>query len=106
MDIGILATIGRTPLVKLERYIPSAPFGLFAKLESFNPGGSSKDRPALASIESGRRSGEIGPDTVIVESSSGNMGIGLAQACRYFGLQLICVVDPKASALNIRILEA
>lgn len=106
MDIGIVATIGRTPLVKLERYFPSAPFELFAKLESFNPGGSSKDRPALAIIESGRRSGAIGPDTVIVESSSGNMGIGLAQACRYFGLPLICVVDPKASTLNVRILEA
>src|SRR5437764_1413233 len=62
VNIGILSTIGKTPLVKLERYLPSSPFELFAKLESFNPGGSSKDRPARAILESGRRSGAIGLD--------------------------------------------
>jgi cysteine synthase A len=103
---GILATVGGTPVVKLERYFDRLPFDLFAKLESFNPTGSSKDRPALAILETARRSGDVGPGTVVIESSSGNMGIGLAQACRYFGLRFICVVDPKASALNLRILEA
>jgi 2,3-diaminopropionate biosynthesis protein SbnA len=106
VDIGILSTIGKTPLVRLDRYFERLQFTVFAKLESFNPGGSAKDRPALAMLESGRRSGAIGPDTIIVESSSGNMGIGLAQACRYHDLQLICVVDPKASPLNLRIMEA
>jgi len=103
---GILATIGDTPLVRLDRLLPSAGFGLYAKLESFNPGGSIKDRPALVIFEEAFRSGEIGPGTVVVESSSGNMGIGLAQACRYHGLRFICVVDPKASAQNLRVLRA
>jgi 2,3-diaminopropionate biosynthesis protein SbnA len=103
---GVLSAIGRTPLVRLDRLFPGAGFRLYAKLEALNPGGSSKDRPALAIVEAGLRSGAIGPETVIVESSSGNMGIGLAQACRYYGLRFICVVDPKASALNLKILEA
>jgi 2,3-diaminopropionate biosynthesis protein SbnA len=106
VNAGILSTIGKTPLVRLDRYFAPAPFSCFAKLESFNPGGSSKDRPALRILESGRRSGAIGPETVVVESSSGNMGIGLAQGCRYHGLRFICVVDPKASSLNVRIMEA
>ncbi len=102
----ILATVGCTPLVRLNRYLQDPTFSLLAKLESFNPGGSSKDRPALAILEHGRRSGAILPDTVVIESSSGNMGIGLAQACRYFGLRFICVVDPKASSLNLSIMRA
>lgn len=106
INIGILSTIGATPLVRLDRYLENPRFLLFAKLEAFNPGGSSKDRPALAILERAWRSGAVRPGTVVVESSSGNMGIGLAQACRYFGLRFICVVDPKASALNLRIMEA
>jgi N-(2-amino-2-carboxyethyl)-L-glutamate synthase len=92
--------------VKLDRYLGEAAFTLFAKLESFNPGGSAKDRPAVAILESGRLLSVIGPDTVVIESSSGNMGIGLAQACRYYDLRFICVVDPKASQQNLRILRA
>ncbi|HSG40249.1 MAG TPA: 2,3-diaminopropionate biosynthesis protein SbnA [Thermoanaerobaculia bacterium] len=103
---GILSTIGNTPLIRLSRLLPSAGFRLYAKLEALNPGGSIKDRPALAILEEGLRSGNIGPGTVIVESSSGNMGIGLAQACRYHGLRFICVVDPRTSEQNIRILRA
>jgi 2,3-diaminopropionate biosynthesis protein SbnA len=103
---GILSTIGDTPLVLLTRLLPSAGFQLYAKLESFNPGGSIKDRPALAILDRALRSGEIGPGTVVVESSSGNMGIGLAQACRYHGLRFICVVDLKTSAQNLRVLRA
>jgi cysteine synthase A len=81
-------------------------FRLFAKLEGFNPGGSIKDRPALQIIEKGRQAGLIGPETVIIESSSGNFGIGLAQVCRYLGLRFICVIDPKTTAQNRRLLEA
>ena len=103
---GILSTIGDTPLVLLRRLLPSAGFRLYAKLEAFNPGGSIKDRPALVILEEALRAGEIGPGTVVIESSSGNMGIGLAQACRYFGLRFICVVDPKTSAQNLRVLRA
>jgi cysteine synthase A len=75
-------------------------------LESFNPGGSSKDRPALEILESAIRSGSVGPDTLVIESSSGNMGIGLAQICLYHGLRFLCVVDPKASPANLKVLAA
>lgn len=105
MKEGILSAIGNTPLIRLSRFLPSARFQLFAKLESLNPGGSIKDRPAVEILEEGIRSGAIGPDTVIVESSSGNMGIGLAQTCRYHGLRFICVVDPKTAPQNIAILR-
>jgi 2,3-diaminopropionate biosynthesis protein SbnA len=104
--MGILSLIGNTPLLELERFYAGASFRVFAKLEGFNPGGSIKDRPAVAILEDGLRSGVIGPDTVIVESSSGNMGIGLAQACRYHGLRFICVVDCKTAATNIQVLRA
>ncbi|HTQ80227.1 MAG TPA: 2,3-diaminopropionate biosynthesis protein SbnA [Thermoanaerobaculia bacterium] len=103
---GILAAIGGTPLVRLRRLVPEARFDLFAKLEALNPGGSLKDRPALAILEDALRSGAVGPGTVVIESSSGNMGIGLAQACRYFGLRFLCVVDPKTAETNLRVLRA
>ncbi|HYU31238.1 MAG TPA: 2,3-diaminopropionate biosynthesis protein SbnA [Thermoanaerobaculia bacterium] len=103
---GILATIGRTPLIRLRRFLPTARFELFAKLEALNPGGSIKDRPALAILEDALDSGAIGPQTLVIESSSGNMGIGLAQACRYHGLRFLCVVDPKTERANLRILRA
>src|SRR5215217_1372417 len=103
---GILSAIGETPLIRLRRLIPEAGFHLFSKLEALNPGGSIKDRPALAILEDALRSGRIDPDTLVIESSSGNMGIGLAQACRYYGLRFICVVDPKATMQNVRLLKA
>jgi N-(2-amino-2-carboxyethyl)-L-glutamate synthase len=102
---GILATVGNTPLVPLRRYFGGAKPAVYAKLESLNPGGSIKDRPALEILEAAMAAGRVGPGTVIVESSSGNMGIGLAQACRYHGLRLICVVDSKTTRQNVRILE-
>jgi len=103
---GILSTIGGTPLVRLRRFLPAARFELFAKLEALNPGGSIKDRPAQAILEDALRSGAIGPETLVIESSSGNMGIGLAQACRYHGLRFLCVVDPKTAPANLRMLRA
>ena len=106
MKKDILETIGNTPLVRLTRAIPDARFNLFAKLEAFNPGGSIKDRAALSLIKHALDSGHIQPDTIVVESSSGNMGIGLAQACAYLGLHFICVVDPKTTKQNIEILQA
>jgi len=103
---GILSAIGNTPLIRLQRLLPEARFQLFAKLEALNPGGSLKDRPALVILEDALRSGKIGPDTVVIESSSGNMGVGLAQACGYYGLRFLCVVDIKTSATNLRVLRA
>jgi cysteine synthase A len=106
MNPGILRAIGNTPLVELTRIFSDMHFRLYAKLESLNPGGSMKDRPAFRIISEGIESGAISADTVVIESSSGNMGIGLAQACSYLGLQFICVVDPKTTSQNIRLLEA
>ena len=103
---GILAAIGNTPLIRLRRLLPEARFQLFGKLEALNPGGSIKDRPALVILEGALRTGVIGPETVVIESSSGNMGVGLAQACRYYGLRFLCVVDIKTSAANLRVLRA
>jgi cysteine synthase A len=103
---GILDTIGRTPLIRLRRFLPAARFTLYAKFEALNPGGSIKDRPAVRILEEALKSGAIGPGSVVVESSSGNMGIGLAQACRYHGLRFLCVVDPKTSSQNLDILRA
>lgn len=103
---GILSAVGNTPLVRLTRVPHDVRFRVFAKLEGFNPGGSAKDRPAMYIIQHALETGAVTPDSVVIESSSGNMGIGLAQACRYHKLRFICVVDPKTTAQNVRILRA
>jgi 2,3-diaminopropionate biosynthesis protein SbnA len=103
---GVLSAIGRSPLVRLRRIFAGAPFRLFAKLESANPGGSAKDRAALTIISRAIARGEIRPGTTVVESSSGNMGIGLAQVCAYLDLRFICVVDPKTTRQNLDLLKA
>jgi N-(2-amino-2-carboxyethyl)-L-glutamate synthase len=106
MDRNILSQIGNTPLVRLNRLIKNVPFRLFAKLEAFNPGGSIKDRAALAIIKAGIESRKLSAGTTIVESSSGNMGIGLAQVCAFLGFKFICVIDPKTTRQNVEILRA
>ena len=106
MHDDILLKIGKTPLVKLSRVFKEYDFDLYAKLEGFNPGGSIKDRAALSIIRNALKTGEVGPGTTVVESSSGNMGIGLAQVCSYYGLTFVCVIDPKTTASNIEILKA
>jgi cysteine synthase A len=106
MHEGILSAIGNTPLVNLSRVFKNNHFQLFAKLEGLNPGGSAKDRAALNILKRAMEAGKIGPQTAIIESSSGNLGVGMAQACRYYGLRFICVVDPKTTQQNIRIMKA
>jgi 2,3-diaminopropionate biosynthesis protein SbnA len=103
---GILSAIGNTPLIRLKRILPDIDFKLYGKFEALNPGGSSKDRAAVSILEHGLETGLIRPNTVVIESSSGNMGIGLAQACSYLGLQFICVIDSKTTAPNIGLLRA
>jgi cysteine synthase A len=103
---NILETAVNTPLVRLTQVCGGLPFSLYAKLEAFNPGGSIKDRPAFDIIRNGVSRGEIVPGMTVVESSSGNMGIGLAQACAYYGLRFICVIDPKTTRQNLSILSA
>jgi 2,3-diaminopropionate biosynthesis protein SbnA len=103
---GVLSAVGRTPLVRLNRLFGGAEFAVYGKLEGLNPGGSTKDRPASLMIRRALEKGVIDLDTVVVESSSGNMGIGLAQACSYYGLRFVCVTDLKTTAQNIAILKA
>ncbi|WP_236621347.1 2,3-diaminopropionate biosynthesis protein SbnA [Rhodopirellula sallentina] len=103
---GILRCVGNTPLVSLTRYLDEPSVELHAKLEAANPGGSAKDRPALQMLTHAFETGELSPGDTVVESSSGNMGIGLAQACRYHNLRFICVVDPHAQPQNVAIMKA
>lgn len=102
---SILETIGNTPLVKLNKLNKDFEVDFFVKLESFNPGGSIKDRPALNILTESLKNKTINQSTTIIESSSGNMAIGLAQACIYLGLRFICVVDAKTTRKNIEILK-
>tara|TARA_R110000850_G_scaffold268138_1_gene399470 strand:+ start:62720 stop:63739 length:1020 start_codon:yes stop_codon:yes gene_type:complete len=102
----ILATIGNTPLVRLSRIEKQYHFPLFAKMESFNPGGSIKDRTAINMLSRALESGSIKPGDTIIESSSGNMALGLAQACKYYNLKLIVVVDPKVNSHTEKLLQA
>ena len=104
---GILATVGRTPLVELVKLDPARPFRMFGKLEAHNPGGSIKDRSALEMLRQSIASGRIVPGrSVVVESSSGNLGIGLAQVCSYYGIRFICVVDARTNYQSIAIMRA
>ncbi len=101
----IIDCIGRTPLVRLNAlYGPGGP-SVYAKLELMNPGGSMKDRPARYIIEQGLKDGTIRQDTHLIESTSGNLGIGLAMAAKRYGLKFTCVVDPKITPTNLRLIS-
>jgi 2,3-diaminopropionate biosynthesis protein SbnA len=104
--VGVLAAIGDTPLVELRRYLDRDDIEVFAKLESSNPGGSAKDRPAARMLDDAIAQGLVSSNTTVIESTSGNMGVGLARACRYHGIRLICVVDSRAHDVNVRTLRA
>lgn len=93
-------------MVRLRRFFAASNFYVYAKMEGLNPGGSAKDRPAAGIIEHGLETGAIGPDSLIVEASSGNTGIGLAQVCAYYGLRFRCLVDSMTTVQNIAILRA
>ncbi|RXG13288.1 cysteine synthase A [Leeuwenhoekiella aestuarii] len=103
---SILNTIGNTPLIHLKQLTARSGIDVFGKLEMANPGGSIKDRTSLSIVEEGIKKGEITPKTTLVESSSGNMAIGLAQVCGYYNIPLVIVVDPKANNHTLKILKA
>jgi 2,3-diaminopropionate biosynthesis protein SbnA len=103
---GVLDAIGDTPLVALRRVLGRRDIAVWAKLEASNPGGSAKDRPAARMLRDALLEGLISPGATVIESSSGNMGVGLAQACRFYGMRLICVVDMRAHDRNIRTMRA
>src|SRR5437764_12764989 len=87
----ILDAIGDTPLVRLSRLGAGLTPQIVAKVEALNPGGSIKDRVALALIEAAERDGELAPGGTIVEPTSGNTGTGLAIAARLTGYRVIAV---------------
>ena len=85
----ITALVGRTPLVRLNRIGAGLPGHLVAKLESFNPCGSVKDRIGVAMVEAAERDGRVRPDTVLLEATSGNTGIALAFTAAARGYRLL-----------------
>lgn len=102
---SVFECVGNTPLVSLNRLFPQGDLEVIAKLELMNPGGSMKDRSARYIIDQGFAEGSIVPGSHLIESSSGNFGIALATAARLYGLEFTCVVDPKATSANVRILR-
>src|SRR5512140_3166900 len=102
----ILGTLGNTPLVRLNRVTGDIKAQLIAKVEFFNPGGSVKDRIGLAIIEDAERSGRLKPGGTIVESTSGNTGVGLAIAAAIKGYKCIFVLADKQSEEKRSLLRA
>ena len=103
---NILETIGNTPIVKLNKLTKGIKAGIYAKVETTNPGNSVKDRMALKMIEDAEASGLIKPGGTIIEGTSGNTGMGLALACIIKGYKLICVLNDKQSKEKMDILRA
>ncbi|OGO29505.1 MAG: cystathionine beta-synthase [Chloroflexi bacterium RBG_16_52_11] len=102
----ILQTIGKTPLVRLERLGRGLPCPLYAKVEFFNPGGSVKDRIAVNIIEKAERSGLLKSGGTVVEATSGNTGVGLAIVCAKKGYRTVFVMPDKMSQEKIQLLRA
>jgi cysteine synthase len=100
------AHIGNTPLVRLERVVEPGMAEVWVKVEGMNPGGSIKDRPALAMITAAEREGRLRPGDTIVEPTSGNTGIGLAQVASARGYRLILCLPASMSAERKRTLAA
>ncbi|ANE46501.1 cysteine synthase [Paenibacillus swuensis] len=105
LEGGISEAIGGTPLIPLRRLFEGMPFKVYGKLEWMNPGGSAKDRPALFMLREALRRGDIDSDTVVIESSSGNLAISLAQLCCYLRMRFICVVDPRTTEQHKQIIR-
>ena len=104
--LNILELIGHTPIVRLNRLNPNPQVEVYVKLEYFNPGGSVKDRPALAMVEAAEASGELTPDKTILEATSGNTGIGLAMVAAVKGYKILLAMPESASLERKRILLA
>jgi cystathionine beta-synthase len=103
---NILGTIGGTPLVKLNRVIKGVDALVLAKVETFNPGNSVKDRMAVKMIADAEADGRLKPGGTIVEGTSGNTGMGLALVAIIKGYKLICVMSDKQSKEKMDILRA
>jgi len=103
---NILQTIGNTPLVRLNRVVADLPCKVYAKVETFNPGNSIKDRMAVKMLEVAEKEGKIKPGGTIIEGTSGNTGMGLALAAITKGYKCIFATTDKQSKEKVDILKA
>ena len=103
MKQNILKTIGNTPLVRLNKISKEA--NIYAKVESFNPGGSIKDRIAINMVEDAEKKGLLRKGSTIIEPTSGNTGIGLAMVCAVKGYKVIFTMPETMSIERRKILE-
>ena len=103
---SILGAVGGTPVVRLQRIVPPGSAKIYAKLESFNPAGSVKDRIALAMVEAAERDGRLAPGGRLVEATSGNTGVGLALVCAVKGYRLALVMPDSTALEHRQVLEA
>jgi cysteine synthase len=101
---NIVETVGRTPVVRINRLAPSH-VNLWVKIEAFNPLGSVKDRLAMGIIEAAEASGELKPGQTVIEASSGNTGIGLAMVCAQRGYPLVVTMPETFSVERRRLMR-
>ena len=103
---SILETLGNTPLVEISTKLNATSAKVFAKVESFNPGGSAKDRVAAAMIAAAERDGKLAPGGTIIEPTSGNTGVGLALVSAVKGYRMVLVMPDNMSEERIRLAKA
>ncbi|MCH7401111.1 2,3-diaminopropionate biosynthesis protein SbnA [Belliella kenyensis] len=104
VQCGITSFVGQTGLIRLSKLFPDKQ--VYGKLELMNPAGSIKDRTAKFIVEESMKHDLINKNSIVVESTSGNMGVGLAQICLYYQLRLKLVVDPFINMQTLKMLEA
>jgi len=103
---SVLELVGRTPMVRLARFDAGLACPIVVKQEAANPGGSVKDRAALAMIDAAERDGLLQPGQVILERTSGNTGVGLAMVAAHRGYRCVCVMTTKAAPEKVALLRA
>src|SRR3954467_13932029 len=102
---SILETIGRTPVVRINRLAPPD-VTMYVKVESFNPGGSVKDRLAIGIIEDAERRGDLKPGQTVIEATSGNTGIALAMVCAARGYPFVSIMADSFSVERRQVMRA
>ena len=103
---SILETLGNTPLVEISAKLNGSAAKVFAKVESFNPGGSAKDRVAVEMVAAAERDGKLAPGGTVIEPTSGNTGVGLALVSAVKGYRMILVMPDNMSVERIRLAKA